>query len=467
MKFLVLVVFTLFYYSNANSQNTNTLSLNAFLEQIKSNHPLLKQAELLDEKTKAYYQKSKGGFDPKIDGTLDHKSFDGKNYYNQIQSAFKIPTWFGADISIGYERNTGINLNQESIIPENGLLHAGINIPLGSGLIYDQRRKTLEEAKIIEKENANKKIEVYNKVLASAIKAYVNWQYNYERKLAYQNLVDNNLIRFDNIIELYNQDNAPAIDTLEIKLNLDTRKSDLLEAELEYFKSIMILNNYLWTNGNIPLELNENYVPEILPNNIWDDVILNSKLDLDEVVNNLTQLRLLDLQNEQLELERKLARENLKPTIDLKFNPLLRIANDNKAIQYNTDEYKLGAHISYPIFNRKTKGDLKIINLEVQSNILFKKNIQQEIKSQLAIGYKEIENLKMRLDINNKNVVNAETLLDAENDKFSIGESSIFLLNTREAKKLQYELKYIEGKKKLLSQKINLIEKLQLSNSIE
>jgi outer membrane protein TolC len=61
----------------------------------------------------------------------------------------------------------------------------------------------------------------------------------------------------------------------------------------------------------------------------------------------------------------------------------------------------------------------------------------------------QIENLKDQIQLSEGNIGNYETLLNAERQKFDIGESSLFLVNSRENKLINAQLKLIELKAKL------------------
>ncbi|MBK8568125.1 MAG: transporter, partial [Saprospiraceae bacterium] len=58
------------------------LSPDAFLQQVRSNHPVAKQATLLTPEAEAVLLAVRGGFDPRVWRRLGAQSFDGKNYFN-------------------------------------------------------------------------------------------------------------------------------------------------------------------------------------------------------------------------------------------------------------------------------------------------------------------------------------------------------------------------------------------------
>ena len=64
-----------------------------------------------------------------------------------------------------------------------------------------------------------------------------------------------------------------------------------------------------------------------------------------------------------------------------------------------------------------------------------------ELTNKVGQYYNDLVNLQQQIDLNEDMVTNYQRLLDAENRKFSIGESSIFLINSREQKLIEAQLK--------------------------
>jgi len=460
MRGIYIIVISTFCYSCSFGQGT-ILSYEEYIDIVQKNHPLVIQAKLLDEKSDAYKLKAKGELDPTIGGAYYQKSFDDKNYYRQFDGKLKIPTWYGIDFEAGYEYNDGDFLNEEGTLPVNGLLNAGISVPLGRGLFFDERRRVIEEAKLIAEENTLKQKEIYNKLMFSANKAYVNWQVQYNNILVFNRARDISFETFNNTKSAFEVGDKTAVDTLEYKLYLDSRTADILKAEQDYYIATQELNLQLWDDGVVPLELEDDVLPESINTELWSETIDLASLEYQEAVSQVTQVRQLDIEGDRLHLDKRLFKENLKPTIDVKFNPLLRINDNNRFLAYTTDDFKLGAALYYPILNRKTKGELKLIDIEQQQLQLDQKNLLQDLRLYAAALYNNLISLEEQRSLAAQNEITAAQLLEAEYIKFDIGESSLFLLNAREQAKLGYELKKLKTIKEILYNKAEFMFVLQ------
>lgn len=96
-------------------------------------------------------------------------------------------------------------------------------------------------------------------------------------------------------------------------------------------------------------------------------------------------------------------------------------------------------------------------NIDLQNNSLELKLKQNEIALKKDQIKKSISVLSQQLKNATKSVTYNKLLVDAERLKFDNGESSLFLLNTRENKLLETELKLAEYKLKFIKTVINLI----------
>ena len=443
------------------SQDSIVMSYDDFIDQVKSFHPVIRQLQLLDIKSDGYTLKAKGNFDPTIDFNIDNKSFDDKRYYRKMEGQIKIPTKYGLAFEGGYERNNGDFLNDENSLPLPGLISAGVRIPLANGLLYDERRMILDEAKIIVKENRLKQIEKYNKVIFDATKSYINWQTTYQKILIYTQAISVAEQTYGNTKDLYIQGVGTGIDTLEAELNLDQRNSALLKLQQDYNLARQAINNYIWDANQAPLELNNDTKPEVLAIDKWQDQMFALQILQDSLLLNLTSIQNLDFEKSRYELLRKLEKENLKPTVDLKYNPLLSVNRENRLLSLAPSDYKLGVSVYYPLLTRKARGSIKIIDADIETVVLEQSYTTQRLKTALDLIKTNQEILNERFLIAEKNTTSAATLFEAETIKFNLGESSLFLLNSREQKRLEYALKSLDAQNEYLKNQTIYIYLLQ------
>jgi hypothetical protein len=120
----LLPLLLLFVLYSGVAQDSVLLEFRTYLDQVRKFHPVARQANLLAGMGAARLQESRGGFDPKIEVDYGSKEYQGKTYYDRLNAAFKIPTWYGVEFKGQFEQNEGDYLNPSEVIPSDGLYSA-------------------------------------------------------------------------------------------------------------------------------------------------------------------------------------------------------------------------------------------------------------------------------------------------------------------------------------------------------
>jgi hypothetical protein len=161
--------------------------------------------------------------------------------------------------------------------------------------------------------------------------------------------------------------------------------------------------------------------------------------------NNDPLIEKIDNDTRSIELDTKLEKENLKPQLDLKYNTIFDLGDNQLNPTFTFNDYKYAVGFQYPIRNRKTRGQLRINkSLSLQNELdkieylgrLNNKYVgllyQQEIRNDIVVT--SLEKQK-----------NSQLLYDAEQLKFGLGESSVFLINSRERKLLEAQTELVKS----------------------
>lgn len=438
---------------NLLGQNTPTeFSFNEFLGYVKKYHPLVKQADLKLNEAQANLMQARGAFDPKIEVDFNEKQFKDSEYYSILNSSFKIPTWYGIELKAGFDNAEGIYVNPENTLPNSGLTSLGISVPLGQGLFINQRMADIRKAKISRNLNVAERNLYAVEVIYEASISYVNWKRSFDEVKLYENYLENALIRYNGVSKLIEEGDKPAIDSVEAGIVVKTRRLNLEEAKLKFTKAKLELSNYLWLENNIPLELNDGLQPEdLLSKSIKETLQINElgTIDLD----NHPKIKALDAKIAILKVDRKLKANALLPKLDLSYNYL---SESSYIDNYRFEDYKIGLNFSFPLFLRKERGSLKLADLEIQDSefgLQFeRKNLENKLKAQ----QQEIVSLEKQQDYNDKLVKDFTTLLNAEDRLFEMGESSLFIINSRENSLVSSQLNEIALENRYLNAIIGL-----------
>src|SRR5690606_33376256 len=116
--------------------------------------------------------------------------------------------------------------------------------------------------------------------------------------------------------------NIPNIDTVEAGIQFQNRALLLEEGKLDYENAKAELSVYLWDEGYVPLELAENSLPQDKAQTDFSFADPQWKINLDSLVAQHPELKMDRLEWEQIDIDRRLSIEQLKPQINLNYNPL-------------------------------------------------------------------------------------------------------------------------------------------------
>ena len=439
------------------AQETDSiLSLEEYLGYVKKYHPIVKQARLITTESEAKLLKSRGAFDPKIEVDYANKEFKGTNYYDKLNAAFKIPTWYGVELKANYENNEGVYLNPEYNTPEDGLYSAGVSVSLAKGLLTNKRMATLKQAKLYTQQAAAKQKLVVNDFLFDATEAYFNWLKNYKAKLVYTAYLKNAEIRLLNVKKSFFAGDKPAVDTLEASINYKNRLLDIEKARIGYIKSKLEVSNFLWLQNNVPLEITNAITPDTTTINSINTVLNSSLLNTtEELVENHPKLRELQIKKNILTIDKRYKTNNLLPKIDLQYNFL---SSDYQNLDsFNSANYKTGLAISFPLFLRKERADLKLTKVKLQDIDFDIMATKVSLSNKIESGLQEIDSYTNQHTIVMDLVKDYKKLVYTEERKFNLGEGSLFLVNYREVKLIETQLKEIDTEYNLFLSKSKLL----------
>lgn len=437
-------------------KNEKELNYNEFLGFVKKYHPMVKSANLEINMAQANLMMARGGFDPKIEVDFDQKKYKGKEYYSVLNSSFKIPTWYGIEVKAGFDNSEGIFINPENTLPNQGLTSLGITIPIGQGLLINQRMADLRKAKIqIQLSQAERKLQAIE-VLYNASVAYFNWKRNFNEVELYSNYLKNAQLRYKGIQSLIKNGDKPAIDSIEAGISVKTRKWNLEESRLKLAKSKLELSNFLWLENNIPLELQEGIIPEKgLEETITETLKMNELLIESPSIENHPKINSLENKLDLLEVERKLKQNSLLPKLDVGYHYL---SEPNYWSETNLNNYKIGINFTYPLFLRKERGSLQLAKFKIQDTQFALDFERVQLKNKINAQQTEIKSIEKQRQLIADLVQDNTQMLRSEERLFSVGESSIFLINTRENNLVSMQLSQLGIENRFLISKAELFK---------
>ena len=405
-----------------------------FIAAVIQYHPIALQADLREAIGNSKLLKAKGWFDPKLTTDFNQKSFDDKNYFQMLDGSLKVPTWIGVDLKLGYSWNNGVFLNPENNLPSNGLLSAGIELPVLRGLIMDKRRADLQQGKNYAQMGQLERQQLLNELVFEASQAYWQWfEANRNFTISAEGVIlAEATLEFTRVSSRLGD--KPYIDTLEALIQVQNRQVDKALDSLELINSRLWASSFLWLDDLTPALIAEDAVPMSFERN---DKAIQEFLDEmaakeDSLLINNPKLRWYDYKLSNLNIDRKLAKEQLKPVLNVGYNFLNQPLEETVFDRFNISNYKWNVNLSVPLFLRKERGNFKAVKAEFEAASADFSNLQLQQENKVKAINNKISVYLQQLDLVSKNIIDNRTLVQAEKRKFNIGESSVFLVNYRE-----------------------------------
>lgn len=423
-----------------NHSQSLDLSETNFIRQVIAYHPALKAAEFGVALGEAEIQAAAGQFDPNLGLGFERKFFSDKLYFNKYKATILQPiSPFGIDLSGGFEYNAGINLNPENSSGTSGVGYVGIDMPLISGLLTDQRRTRVTLSKINLEEEKQKFRAAKNDLLFDALDKYWSWIIELRKFQLLQEVTSNNQRVLNGIRSSFLAGELAEIDTLEANVQYQRLNILLNNQQITVNLRFNQLRNFIW-DENLKTYFNS----FIIPAGSTSPEIISTLSEFEKNLALNPQLRLLEIERRKLKAERQLRKEFVKPKLDLQAKILYDPSRTITEQPWLNENYNFGTKLGFPLFFRTARAELQKNRINLDQNELRINDLKFNLQNRLNNIDFTIKQLSSQLSLLELLVNDSRKLYEAELKKFDLGESSIFLLVSRENQFLQNTLSLLD-----------------------
>jgi len=434
---------TIFFLSVSFTFFGQELSFTEYLRWTLNEHPIAKQAALIEPSRQAQLLQAKGLFDPQLESKFKEKFFNSNHYYSSANVGLEMKTPYAVSLISDYDLNAGSFLNAEDYTSDKGLFSIGVAVPVLKGLFYDEQRLTKQRAV---KLNDIAQVEIklaLNELLFQSAQLYNQWFIAEERLRLTAELVNLSEIRFKAIKQRFEGGDRSGMDTLEAFAQVQNRQIQLLDAKQEMLKSRIALVAFINDQDSTKLSMlnlsvfpNKNFKTEIRE---WSPHFMQMPQ-----INNHPEVLVTETKIDILMLEQRWKKEKIKPKLDVEYRFLQKDFSPLSPGNYSTNNYTWGMQFSAPLFLREARGELKMQALKISDANLgldWKKNQIDQKSQQLQTTFDLVqEQIQLSMQLSSL----YQSLLTAENVRFQNGESSVFLLNQRENTYFENQLKLLD-----------------------
>ncbi|WP_065119731.1 TolC family protein [Chryseobacterium cucumeris] len=447
-KLLFILIFLFFQYHKA--QDSLMISANEFLAVVKNYHPMALKYQLQNKIAQSEITKARGNFDPILGGKLGEKNIDGVQYYRQKNIELGIPTWYGIDLTAGYQYLDGEKLNSSET--KGGIYSMGITVPLAKNLLYDKRRAALDQAKFASKMTEAEQTVLTNELLLEAENTYWEWVQSFEIYKLQNKAVEVSKKRLQLTRKTFEYGERAAIDTVEAASQLQSFELQQKEAYLNFVKNTQQLQLFLWKENREIYEISQLFYPadHLSDHTAYSDFeFLLQEIKTKETTNHWS-VQYYTQKHHILESERKLKWQSFLPKFDFTYNFFNKENYQSDYLPLFDNNFQYGLKLEIPVFQREAKASYQMAKIKIEQNKLDTEFKKRELTTKIETYKNELLNYHTQIALSQNNLMNYQQLLTAEETKYANGESSLFLINSRENKMIEAQEKFISIKAKFL-----------------
>jgi outer membrane protein TolC len=419
------------------------LALSMVLESTER-HPSLEAARTDLAAARGELLASAGLFDP----TLRARAANAPvGYYSQsrLDAQLEWPTsvW-GATVFGGYRLGRGSFAPYDGKLETNelGEWRAGLSVPVWRNGPIDRRRAALARAEqgLTAAEGA---LEVERLGLyRQAVQRYWGWAAAGRRLAVAEALLGVAVRRDADLARSVSAGAVAPVERLENQRAVFQREAQLVQARQALAQAAVELSLFWRYPGHAPVVPSEAALPDALPDPVAVDAARLAR-DLETAVANRPELRRLEAQRAQAEIERRFAENQLAPGVDLS---LVGSQDQGPGSPARAPgELEAGIGLEWPILNRQPRGRLEAAEA-ASARLAAQQRLQAErVRAETLTAQAELSGAVARVAIARRELATARRLEALERERFRLGESTLLIVNLREQATAETAMREIDA----------------------
>ena len=420
------------------------LELPDILDMVEKRHPKLLGANLVRGIASAKVLEKQGAFDPALGLASTYQRYNSSSspgkpldyISNGIVVAKQDPSgikWEG-----GWLNTQGFPKSPASSTGDVGEFFIEAKVPFLRGAGINDKSIALEQARLVEEQTLEDYQAIRLLTLLDAGMAYLEWN----ASVMQWRILDENqelaIERAKQVAARIEAGDLAAIDQVEADREIFKRKELTLKATREVQKAALKLALYLWNSdgqdAGIPQPAQAPLQLPPVQRFTTEDVYQLQLTALSE----RPELRQLKLEKSIVELDKDLAENDRLPQLDLTLRPGYDAGGNGVGFTV-----KAGIELVIPLATRGPDGRRQAALLKLDKLNLEQVEMIRRILIQVQDAASEAEGAAQRLEQAVALYQKSKELEEAERTKFQFGDSTLFLVNSRERATLEAALKVL------------------------
>jgi outer membrane protein TolC len=415
---------------SAGSMAASPLLLDDVLRSAESAYPLLLAA--IEERRMAQGKalSAEGAFDTKLSLSSEANQFGYyKNRANEAKVEQPLADW-GGEIFGGYKRGRGEfgPWEQDLLTLSRGEWSGGVRLPLLRDRETDERRTELLLARL-SVELADASIEKQRlKLLETAAKSYWDWVSSGQKLAIAEALLQLAEARIEQVREAAGAGEIAEIEIVDNQRAVLERRSAVISAERELQNAVFELSLFYRNANGEPQIVSRDRLPDFPEPAIIS--VEHMQEGLQQALARRPEIAGMLVEARQRTAELELARNQLLPQIDFS----AKYGRDSGAgpLTKRGGEFVAGVTLESPFQRRKAKGAAAVQEAKLEQLDQRLRFARNQIEVQVRDAVSALNAALQRLELARAEQDAAQQLAEAEQERFELGDSTLFVVNLRE-----------------------------------
>ncbi len=425
-----------------------TLNLADVVASLYRSYPEIVRARREPDRTNGELVSAYGFYDTKLQGySLSEPAGNFVNYRNGIGVARQ--AWWGGYLSARYRIGRGDiqPWYKERETEKGGEFKVAFTQPLLQGRAIDPQRVAVFQASLARQAAEPKIQQAILDASSDAAAAFWEWVAAGAVLKAQNELLDLAMTRGEQYEIGVRAGKFAEIDLILNQQLIAERRGKVLETEQKYRATAFKLSLFLRDESGQPLVPRDDWLPDRFPI-VEPPAAGNFQEDLAMALARRPEPRILQFELRQIELERKLARNDMLPRLDLVAEASQDVGEPaSRANDKGEFDLIVGLLGEVPIQRRKARGKLQSTTAKI-AQVNEKLRLQQnKIGTELQIAYNTLLLTSRIVDQAEISLKAAFETLDRYRFAFERGKIDLIYLNLLETKANETEIKLVEAQR--------------------
>ncbi len=404
------------------SSGAFAISEEEITRSVLAHFPLIEQAELKYEASRAEVEAAQGAFDHKL--TFKTRNRIEDKYENQyFETTIERQTRYqGLSLIAGHRSGQGIFPAYDGKYKTSsaGEIFAGIALPVLRNFQSDEFRLNIELAKL-QKGIAQAEIELKQNIyIHKALSLYYKWLFANQKLKIRQSILK---IAEERQVMLEKKFAAGDVEKLKLidnQRSIDKRRDELAKARIDWQSSRTQLELYYRDDQGASISLDQELLPQ-------DDIRAVSPTIL--TADLLPQLRIIDQEIRMRTAERKFFDQSQLPGLNLELIGSRELSGN---VPWDPSTLQVGLKFDMPFENRKAEGKTTAAEYKFRALLREKDFMVQQLRQQLNFSYDALQATRGRWEVTSSEFEKSVKIADAERTRWGQGASDLFILALRE-----------------------------------